>query len=151
MDTKTFSIDPRFAVRENASIDLQLRAKTKLKRKSKKTTRRLPPVTRDQILRFQPVTKERVPPFQPVIRSPDNTFCIPSGYQGTDSAIPAGDQVTREHILRVSTNQHSCIGGSSQASGHLRTHFADLASHLVNRVPISESLIGHHPVNRECI
>lgn len=110
MDTKTGYIDPRFAVRENASIDLQLRAKIELKRKSKKTTsesamakqstkekkkadntlslfclcRRLPPVTREQILRFHPVTKDG---FRYYSRSPENGFCIPSGYQIMDSYI----------------------------------------------------------------
>ncbi|CAM6030222.1 unnamed protein product [Sphagnum balticum] len=129
MDTKTGYIDPRFAVRTNASIDLQLRATTTIEAeitendervgdgeaeyKRKEGSRqhtlsltltlvcagRLPPVTREQILRFHPVTKDvfrhytrssghrrtdsvfhpvtkgRIPQFQPVIRSPENTFC----------------------------------------------------------------------------
>lgn len=126
METKTGYIDPRFAVRANASIDLQLRETTELKRKSKTTTSesamakqhkrkegsrqhtltlvcggRLPPVTREQILRIQPVTKERIPPSQPVIRSHTTDSSISSRSQRTDSAF---HPVTREWILRVSTN-----------------------------------------------
>lgn len=141
METKTGYIDPRFAVRANASIDLQLRETTELKRKSKTTTSesamakqhkrkegsrqhtltlvcggRLPPVTREQILRIQPVTKERIPPSQPVIRSHTTDSSISSRSQRTDSAF---HPVTREWILRVSTNHpintDRIGGGSSQA------------------------------------
>ncbi len=97
MDTKTGYIDPRFAVRENASIDLQLRAKTELKRKSKKTT--------SESAMAKQSTKEK--------KKADNTLTLLSvqaaaaGHQRTDSAIPSGHQrripllqpVTRERIL----------------------------------------------------
>jgi hypothetical protein len=145
MDTKTGYIDPRFAVRENASIDLQLRAKTELKRKSKKTT--------SESAMAKQSTKEKKKADNTLSlslflsvqggcrRSPEIRFCdssrspkngfrhssrgsghqkthsafhpvtkewiliFPASHQRTDSAIPAGDQVTREHILRVSTNR----------------------------------------------
>jgi hypothetical protein len=80
MDTKT---DPRFAVRANASIDLQLRATTDLKRKSKKTT--------SESAMAKQSTKGK--------KEADNTlslFCLckaaAAGHQRTDSAIPAGHQ-----------------------------------------------------------
>jgi hypothetical protein len=84
MDTKTGYIDPRFAVRANASIDLQLRTTIELKRKSKKTT--------SESAMAKHSTKGKKEADNTLSSLTHSCLCraAAAGHQRTDSAIPAG-------------------------------------------------------------
>lgn len=70
------------------------------------------PVTRERTLQFPSGHQRTDSALHPVTR--EWILVFSAGHQRTDSAIPARNQVTREHILRVSTNHPiniDCIPG----------------------------------------
>jgi hypothetical protein len=120
METKTGYIDPRFAVRANASIDLQLRETTEIKDNDE----RVGDGEAAQKERRKQTTHSHSCLWRAAAAGHQRTDSAnPAGHQRTDSAITAGHPVTYNGFFNFQpvTENGFCI-----PSGHQRMDSAGL-------------------------